>query len=67
MSVQAKIAKIMLRLQLSGWSPGSIEEQRAKQEKAPDSPDYLPMSAVSLSLQMAWQRNGLARPTRTWA
>jgi acetyl esterase/lipase len=33
-SVQAKIAKIMLRLQLSGWSEGSIEEQRAKQEKA---------------------------------
>lgn len=34
MSVRAKFAKIMLRHQLSGWSEGSIEEQRAKQEKA---------------------------------
>lgn len=32
MSVRAKLAKIMLRHQLSGWSEGSIEEQRAKQE-----------------------------------
>jgi len=32
-SLQAKIAKGLLRLQFSGWSEGTIEEQRAKQEK----------------------------------
>ena len=34
MSLQAKIVKGMLRLQLSGWSEGPIEEQRARQEKS---------------------------------
>ena len=34
MSVQAKIVKKLLPLQFSGWSKGSIEEQRAKQEKS---------------------------------
>lgn len=34
MSLQAKIVKKMLRLQLSGWSEGPIEEQRVRQEKS---------------------------------
>ncbi len=34
MSVWAEIAKIMLRLQLSGWSEGPITDQRLRQEKA---------------------------------
>lgn len=33
MSLQAKIVKRLLRLQFSGWSNGSVEEQRARQEK----------------------------------
>ncbi len=33
MSLQAKIVKKLLPLQFSGWSKGSIEEQRARQEK----------------------------------
>jgi monoterpene epsilon-lactone hydrolase len=32
-SLQAKIAKRLLRYQFSGWSEGSIQEQRARQEK----------------------------------
>jgi acetyl esterase/lipase len=31
--LQAKIARVLLRLQFSGWSKGTIEEQRVKQEK----------------------------------
>lgn len=33
MSLQAKIVKRLLRHQFSGWSEGSIQEQRARQEK----------------------------------
>jgi acetyl esterase/lipase len=32
-SIQAKIAKIIIRFQLSGWSEGTLAEQRARQEK----------------------------------
>ena len=34
MSLQAKIVKKLLRFQFSGWSQGSIEEQRARHEKS---------------------------------
>ncbi len=34
LSLQAKIVKRLLPLQFSGWSDGSIEEQRARQEKS---------------------------------
>ena len=34
MSLQAKIVKKLLRYQFSGWSEGSIQEQRARQERA---------------------------------
>lgn len=34
MSLQAKIVKRLLRFQFSGWSQGSIEEQRARNERS---------------------------------
>jgi monoterpene epsilon-lactone hydrolase len=37
MSLQARIAKVLFRLQLSGWSQGTIEEQRAKNARFTES------------------------------
>ena len=34
-SITAKIIKKLIRYQMSGWSDGSIEQQRARQEKTP--------------------------------
>ena len=34
MSLQAKVVKRLVRLQFSGWSEGSIEEQRARHERS---------------------------------
>jgi acetyl esterase/lipase len=34
-SIASKIAKKLIRYQMSGWSDGSIEQQRAQQEKTP--------------------------------
>ena len=36
-SIASKIAKKLIRYQMSGWSGGSIEQQRARQEKTPRS------------------------------
>ncbi len=51
MSLQTKIVKKLLSLQFSGWSEGTIEEQRARQEKSirfarlPKGLDYQPVRA----------------------
>ncbi len=65
MSLQAKIVKKLLSLQFSGWSSGTIEAQRARQEKSirfnrlPADIRYLPLAVGDVPAEwISWRDPG---------